>query len=146
MCSKCPTPSGGFFNQYLSRYNSSAINVNTDTSSASNVITRTQAFRRSLPNQWAQSQLECFNADQLSMLTGTQAFDLSMLNQWARSPQRLLSRSKQYGVAKNVRPYNPWESHIYLGFISYKLTLIDIITSFTSIYIYNVINLINCVT
>ena len=103
MCSKCPTPSGGFFNQYLSRYNSSAINVNTDTSSASNVITRTQAFRRSLPNQWAQSQLEFFNADQLSMSTGTQALDLSMPNQWARSPKLLMS-TEHLVVTINAKP------------------------------------------
>jgi len=45
----------------------------------------TQALNLSMANQWAQSQLVCFNEDQLSTSTGTQALNLSMQNQWARS-------------------------------------------------------------
>jgi len=47
--------------------------------------TETQALNRSMPNQWARSQLVCFNKDQLSMSTQTQVLNQSMPNQWARS-------------------------------------------------------------
>ena len=40
--------------------------------------TRTLALNRSMPNQWAQFQLECFNEDQLSMSIWTQALNRSM--------------------------------------------------------------------
>jgi len=49
------------------------------------MTTQTQALNQSMPNQWAQSQLVCFNQHQLSMSTRTQALDRSLSNQWARS-------------------------------------------------------------
>ena len=59
--------------------------MSTQTQAQLSISKRTQALSRSLSNQWAQSQLVCFNEYQLSMSTGTQALNRSMPNQWARS-------------------------------------------------------------
>ena len=61
--------------------------------------TRTQALTQSIPNQWAQSQLICFNEDQLSMSTQTLALHRLMPNHWAQS------HMFQRGPAINVNTY-----------------------------------------
>ena len=59
------------------------LSMSAQTQAQLSMSTLTQALTQSMPNQWAFSQIVCFNEGQLSMTTGTQALNLLMPNQWA---------------------------------------------------------------
>ena len=67
------------------------LSMSAQTQAQLSMSTLTQALTQSMPNQWAFSQIVCFNEGQLSITTGTQALNLLMPNQWARSHKLLIS-------------------------------------------------------
>ena len=69
------------------------LSTSTRTQAQQSISKRTQALNRSMPNQWARSQLVCFNEDQLSM---PQALNRLMPNQWARSQLSISTRTSYH--------------------------------------------------
>ena len=60
--------------------------------------TQTQAPTQSIPNQWAQSQLICFNEDQLSMSKITQALNIYQYKTTGHNPKPVsLKRGTIFG-------------------------------------------------